>query len=353
MTSPLDAPIDAAVLDLRGLEADNLLAFLALLGLLRTLEAVKPEWQPRVSWKGPPWVARLHAAENIDEQMVVLAAEDGLRLTKMALAPHAFVRSKSKKGRIETKGRKSIFSSAARVRRIKKLGTLAAQLAADRYQGRSQCRGVAACVRVDFLSSLAIEDVRRGDIVDSPFKLPSGQQAFVGAIYNSISRVLAPESQEDSKAIRKTLFEAWQRKNEADSLRLSPDEERRYALRYGDPTKASDKPKTELGANALAGAGLACFWMAARVSGWRQVGYSGSRAEGEITWPVFRTPNGVSLEVIRAIMALEEITAAHPLRSDLEPLGIAELFRARRFVLDPQKGDYGNVSSGRSLWGAW
>ena len=33
-----------------GLEPDNLLAFLALLGLLRSLEAARREWRPRAAW---------------------------------------------------------------------------------------------------------------------------------------------------------------------------------------------------------------------------------------------------------------------------------------------------------------
>ena len=76
MTSPLDAPVDAAVIDLPGLEADNLLAFLALLGLLRSLESSRPEWRPRVSWKGPPWIARLHLTQAADEAEVAKAAAE-------------------------------------------------------------------------------------------------------------------------------------------------------------------------------------------------------------------------------------------------------------------------------------
>jgi hypothetical protein len=101
----------------------------------------------------------------------------------------------------------------------------------------------------------------------------------------------------------------------------------------------------------MAGLGLACLWIAAKDHGWRQIGFSGSRVSGEITWPIFRTPSGVSLAVITSVMALDEITAPQPNRSDLEPFGIVELFRARRFVLDPQKGDYGNISCAQSLWG--
>ena len=35
---------------LDGLEPNNLLAFLALLGLLRALEEVEPAWSPKVAW---------------------------------------------------------------------------------------------------------------------------------------------------------------------------------------------------------------------------------------------------------------------------------------------------------------
>ena len=35
---------------LAGFEPDNLLAFLALLGLLRSLESARPTWRPRAAW---------------------------------------------------------------------------------------------------------------------------------------------------------------------------------------------------------------------------------------------------------------------------------------------------------------
>ena len=78
MKSPLASKADAVVLELLGLEADNLLAFLSLLGLLRALEMAKPSWLPRASWQGPPWVARLHLAEAVDERAVAKAAADGV-----------------------------------------------------------------------------------------------------------------------------------------------------------------------------------------------------------------------------------------------------------------------------------
>src|SRR5438045_7900123 len=80
MKSPLASKADAVVLELLGLEADNLLAFLSLLGLLRALETARPSWLPRASWKGPPWTARLHLAEAVDERAVAKAAAHGVEL---------------------------------------------------------------------------------------------------------------------------------------------------------------------------------------------------------------------------------------------------------------------------------
>src|SRR3954468_17584444 len=80
MKSPLTSKADAVVLEMLGLEADNLLAFLALLGLLRALETARPSWLPRASWKGPPWTARLHLAEAVDERAVAKAAAHGVEL---------------------------------------------------------------------------------------------------------------------------------------------------------------------------------------------------------------------------------------------------------------------------------
>jgi CRISPR-associated endonuclease/helicase Cas3 len=53
---------------LEGLEPDNLLAFLALLGLMRTLETARPHWQPRAAWdvECPPLRPVLSLMEEAD-----------------------------------------------------------------------------------------------------------------------------------------------------------------------------------------------------------------------------------------------------------------------------------------------
>src|ERR1700730_9571881 len=81
MPSPLDPPAYATLLPLPGLEADNLLAFLALLGLLRALEAARPEWRARVSWGGTPVQAALHLTADAAKIDVAQAAGEGIERT--------------------------------------------------------------------------------------------------------------------------------------------------------------------------------------------------------------------------------------------------------------------------------
>ena len=66
---------------LDGLEPDNLLAFMALLGLLRALEKVRPDWCPRVSWTvdEPPLRPCLRVAKPMAEDAIVEATVEGLK----------------------------------------------------------------------------------------------------------------------------------------------------------------------------------------------------------------------------------------------------------------------------------
>src|ERR1051325_4340960 len=66
---------------LEGFEPDNLLAFLALLGLLRALETVRSNWRPRAAWDldHPPLRPLLILAEMAAPMTVCEAAAEGAR----------------------------------------------------------------------------------------------------------------------------------------------------------------------------------------------------------------------------------------------------------------------------------
>jgi hypothetical protein len=64
---------------LHGLEPDNLLAFLALLGLLRAIETSRPDWRPRAAWDidQPPLRPWLLTAEPATPEAISQAAAKG------------------------------------------------------------------------------------------------------------------------------------------------------------------------------------------------------------------------------------------------------------------------------------
>ena len=74
---------------LDGLEPGNLLAFLALLGLLRALEEATPAWLPRVAWSVAELPLRpvLSLSEAVGRDAIVAAAATGIQ--RLA-ARHAF-----------------------------------------------------------------------------------------------------------------------------------------------------------------------------------------------------------------------------------------------------------------------
>ena len=65
--------------EMKGLEPDNLLAFLALLGLLRALDVSRPKWSARVSWCSVPLTAVLQIASEGSAAELVGAADEGIR----------------------------------------------------------------------------------------------------------------------------------------------------------------------------------------------------------------------------------------------------------------------------------
>ena len=69
---------EAQHIELNGLEADNLLAFLALLGLLRAIEAAQPDWRPRAVWSGTPVTAKLIIDTQASQNDVVAVVDTGI-----------------------------------------------------------------------------------------------------------------------------------------------------------------------------------------------------------------------------------------------------------------------------------
>jgi hypothetical protein len=129
----------------------------------------------------------------------------------------------------------------------------------------------------------------------------------------------------------RALFQPWERTDPTPGFRWDPAEDRRYALRFGDPSK--DPATTVHGANRLAVIGLPVLtaYPVTEGSRIRLSAISVRRGRGrnlEVTWPIWSRP--VSLQGLRALLTHPSLQSDVPDRTRLQTLGIHEIRRAKR-----------------------
>ena len=296
---------------LDGLEPDNLLAFMALLGLLRTLEEARPGWRPRVSWTvdEPPLRPCLHVAEEVADDAIVEAAAEGLA----ALASHH-----------DFEGLPDLTLLPGEA-----VGRLRDAAGSDRYT---------ADLWAALVSNAAI--TRDGKKVEpTPLCLMFGQghQHFLARLA-SVPRQATPPKRgagrnkseiSETECLHEALFAPWKRPDATDSFRWDPHEDVRYALRARDPTDSKTKESTQHGANRLAAIGLSVLTVVPRYrSGKVRLSLLGGGREPDgidtLNWPIWREPIG--LAGIRALLG-------HPYLDGPETraaLGVVERRQTRR-----------------------
>lgn len=300
---------------LDGLEPDNLLAFLALLGLLRALETARPEWRPRAAWdlNEPPLRPVLMTAVAPGPDTVCEAAAEGIA---NLLATVDFGSATDLKVRVP-EARKVLCRAA---------------------HGSSEDTGGYFSELCAALFCDAALDPERERVEPTPLAYPS--VATSNFLKNAITLAKAevPEkrgrdpSYPNSAAacVAQALFAPWHRRDRPVGLRWDPEEAKRHAYQWRAPTK--DAPTTQHGANRLALVGLSVLTCAPVL--WRgrvQLSVLGGTDAGDrftFAWPVWRQP--ASLAAIRALLS-------HPrLREPgaLEPLGVDHVLVTRRISLD-------------------
>lgn len=304
---------------LDGLEPDNLLAFMALLGLLRVLEEARPDWRPRVSWTvvDPPLRPALRVPEVVDHEAVAEAAAEGLG---SLVERHDFSGLKD--------------------------------LKMPRDQARNRLRGTAVAVRDDryaadmwaALFSDAVID-EKGVTKPTPLCfLGAGQTSFLKN-FEIVPKCRTPprrgkgrDRQDVSEVdcLAEALFFSWRRPDPTKSFRWDPNEDSRHAYRWAAPT--DQKEMTQHGANRLAAVGLSALTVVP-VAGSRgpqlQV-LGGIRVAGGFAmhWPIWRDP--ISLASIQALLGHPDLGRPET----RETLGVVEVRCARRV----SNGRYPSIS---------
>ena len=304
---------DYALHRLDGLEPDNLLAFMALLGLLRVLEEVRIDWRPRVFWTvdEPPLRPVLRVPATVDDAAVAEAAAEGL---------NALARRHDFDGLSDL-----TLSPEEAVQRLHR----AAAASSERYTG-------------DLWSSLISDAAIAPDgkkVEPTPLCLMFGQghQHFLSRLASVPQEKTPPErgagrnkiAISEVNCLREALFASWRRPDRTDSFRWDPNEDVRYALRARNPTDAKTKETTQHGANRLAAIGLSVLTVVPRLRfGKAQLAVLGGKRDsrGRFTfgWPIWSEPT--SLAGVRALLGHPHLGRPETRKA----LGIVERRRARR-----------------------
>lgn len=300
---------------LEGLEPDNLLAFLALLGLLRVLETARSQWCPRAAWEfdRPPLRPLLFLAEQQEPISICEGAAEGA-----AMLADRYEFPQSVEGSAEPQ--KDLNYAPAMARKLLKLAA------------KGQDRGCA-----NIWSALMCDAAEKdGKIEATPFCLLFGQghQHFLDRLAQ-VPQIEAPPPRgrgrkvvtlSAAEALHEALFEPWMRQDPTPAFRWDPAEDVRYALRADDPS--AEKSTTQHGANRLAALGLPVLTAVPVQRGQRvRLQVLGGPFEREFAfyWPIWRDP--ASLTGIRALLCHPEL-ANGP--SALAYLSVVEVRKTRR-----------------------
>ena len=298
---------------LAGLEPDNLLAFLALLGLLRSLEHVRSAWHPRVAWTvdTPPVRPTLTVAAQTTHAEIAAVVAEGLadladrhdfgHLENLKLSPEEVA--------------ERLRTAATGDRYAADLWAALTSDAAVRNKGKAQeAEPTPLCLlfgqgHMHFMSRLASVPQES----TPPARGTGRSKTAVGEV----------------DCLREALFEPWTRPDATSSFRWDPHEDVRYALRATDPTDSKTKETTQHGANRLAAIGLSALTVAPRLRGGSaQLSVIGGRRERSggfaFTWPIWH--HSISLAAVRSLLG----HAGLDRQATWDALGIVELRRARR-----------------------
>ena len=296
---------------LHGLEPDNLLAFLALLGLLRSLEKARPHSHPRVAWSvdDPPIRPILHLSENTDRDSVLTNVSEGLNDLAHSCS---------------FEGYQDISLSPDEGRKF---------LARARISGGQSSSVWSALISDAVLS----RDGKKVEPTPLCLMFGQGHQHFLSRL-EAVPKIGSPPPKgvgrkkytpTEVECLREALFEAWQRTDSTQSFRWDHREDVRYALRATDPTDSKTKEKTQHGANRLAAVGLGVLTVvpqqqrAGRITLSVLGGSRDRRGRFRFSWPIWRHP--VSLATIRGMLGRPIMK-----KSEYEALGVVEHRRATR-----------------------
>ncbi len=290
-------------LELESFDGSTLLGFLASIGALRLLE-LRGVDDARLAFDSTTSHARLRgSAEDLRTTLV-----KGL-LDKSIAAPWTF---RNTEGKELTQPSDMTVEDVARER--------SARLSLKQYRRYA----------VDVLGAVVAGEPTDGGTTQSTElrAVGGGQLQFFKQIASLIDAL-------DEKQIIRTLTNKWTHSDKAGGLRLTPEEDRSYALRAGDPSP--EGASGERAANVLALLGYTVFPVLPQRGG-ATIGFD--QKTNEVSWPLWT--GFVGFATVQAL--IPRLASAG--RDELEPAGIFRLIRARRIT----RGKYRNFTPAQPIW---
>ena len=261
---------------LEGLDGSNPLAFLAALGTIRTLTLSLPEETARMSWEEHQgaWRPRVWCSLVNDRESLLERLENALA---------------------EANSRASFYigdnlNLAATEFRSHLLKSI---------ENAQSLTNATARINTDFLAAFGSEVITNDDgtMQDTALRTMSGagHQHFLKFFRELVSKTNADH-------LRRTLFLKWDYADEGRgmNLRWDPLDDRRYALRWEDPS--GDPVKTMRGANRLAIEAMPLFPTMPVSGELATTAFAGKGARSTFfTWPIWKPP--LSMDVLSSVLA--------------------------------------------------
>ena len=298
---------------LPALQGSSLLGFMAALGAFHTL-ASKPafagsqmKWIPNAGSFCPV----LRVPVDIDRESMLIQLHDSLAV----VAGHGSI----------------TFDKDLKVS-PKAFRHLSSEFANAYLDGRESfgCAMVAA-----FGCDGVIND--EGLIEDTAFRTMSGagHQHFL-EFMNELAK------QTNLEHLREALFGPWRYRDPSPIMRWDDADDRRYALRWDEPSK--DPVRTVRGANRLAVAALPLFPAVPTSRGLATTGFKGRKSNDTfVTWPIWS--GWQTLDSLQSILNLRELQTSDSSVSNISARGIHAIFRSQRITL----GKYRNFTPAKAL----
>lgn len=302
-----DAQSDDQGLLLTGLDGSNPLGFLAAVGTLRTVGLAAPD--ARWSMK---WLMR----DGI--QVPALSADQAVSADALVDLLCCELRRESTPE----------FDFAENLNITP--GELKNEAAMARSHARPDDRRHA-----DFIAAFGCEICEMKDgksVQDTALRTMSGagHQHFLGTMKQLTHKT-------ERAHLHNALFEMWRHSDDKLGLRWDPEEDRRYALRWDNPSDGGGV-KTVRGANRLAIEALPMLPTAPGERDLQTTGFSTQRKAVLFTWPIWQVALGV--DVVRSLLALPELQRPEPNREHLAAMGVSEVHRSQRVTV----GKYRNFT---------